>query len=108
MTLTLPPHVSTYFEIANGSDLSQVAQCFTPDAVVVDEGKTYRGHEAIEAWQREAQKTFDYTVEPVNASQEGDRLKVMADIVGNFPGSPARLEHVFDLAGDKIRSLKIG
>lgn len=33
---------------------------------------------------------------------------VAAKVVGNFPGSPVQLDYVFDLEGDKIRSLKIG
>lgn len=108
MTLSLPDSISTYFEISNGSDIAQIARCFALDAFVVDEGRTYQGHDAIQSWQREAQKKFEYTVEPVGVSRDGDRLKVTANVVGNFPGSPARLDHVFGLAGDKIKSLEIG
>lgn len=108
MTLSLPDPISTYFEISNGSDIAQIAHCFTPDAVVVDEGRTYRGHDAIQSWQREARKKFEYTVEPVSVSQDGDRLKVTTNVVGNFAGSPAQLDHVFARAEDKIRSLEIG
>lgn len=108
MNLSLPHPVSTYFEISNGSDIARIAHCFTQDAVVRDEGKTYLGHGAIQAWQHEAQKTFDYTVEPVSASQDGERLKVTANVVGNFPGSPVQLEHVFSFSGDRITSLEIG
>jgi len=108
MALSLPDPVSTYFEISNGSGIDRIARCFAQDAVVVDEGRTYRGHDAIQAWQREAQKTFQYTVEPLRASRDGDRLTVTASVVGNFPGSPVQLDHVFGLAGDEIRSLEIG
>jgi len=108
MPLSLPDPVSAYFDISHGSDIAQIARCFTQDAVVVDEGQTYRGHEAIESWQREAQKKFNYTVEPVSASRDGERLTVTASVVGNFPGSPVQLDHVFDLAGGRIKSLEIG
>jgi len=47
-------------------------------------------------------------VEPVAVAQEGNQLSVTANVVGNFPGSPARLDHVFELDGDCIGSLKIG
>ena len=77
------------------------------DAVVVDERQTYRGHDAIQSWRREAREKFEYTVEPVNVSRQGDRITVMANVVGNFPGSPVQLDHVFELAGDKIQSLEI-
>tara|TARA_R100000306_G_scaffold62597_1_gene75230 strand:- start:9884 stop:10234 length:351 start_codon:yes stop_codon:yes gene_type:complete len=108
MSLSLPNPVTTYFEISNGSNLSELERCFAPDAVVVDEGQTYHGHDAIRKWQHEARSKFDYTVEPVAVAQEGNQLRVTANVVGNFPGSPARLDHVFELDGDRIGSLKIG
>jgi len=107
MALSLPASVSTYFAISNGSDIAQIAGCFTPDAVVADEGRTHQGHAALQSWLREARKKFEYTVEPVSASRDGDRLTVRANVVGNFPGSPVQLDHVFELAGEKIRSLEI-
>lgn len=108
MALSLPDPVSAYFKVSNGAEIEHIARFFTQDAVVVDEGKTYQGHDAIQSWQREAQKKFEYTVEPVGVSQDGGRLKVTANVVGNFPGSPAQLDHVFGLTGDKIKSLEIG
>ena len=32
----------------------------------------------------------------------------ISNVAGNFPGSPAQLDHVVGLAGDKIKSLEIG
>lgn len=108
MPLYLPDPLPLYFEISNGSDAAQIADCFTPDAVVVDEGQTYKGHDAIQSWKHDARKKYEYTVEPVSASKDGDLLKVKANVIGNFPGSPVQLDHVFGLAGNKINSLEIG
>lgn len=108
MPLSLPDPISAYFELSNGSDITEVARCFTLDAVVLDEGQTHQGHDAIQSWKLEAKKRFEYTVEPVSVSRDGDRLNVTANVVGNFPGSPVQLDHVFGLAGDKIKSLEIG
>ncbi|WP_144641008.1 nuclear transport factor 2 family protein [Bordetella genomosp. 13] len=108
MSLSLPTAVRVYFDISNGSDSSAIGQCFGPDAVVLDEGRTHRGHAAIQAWKRQAREKFQYTVEPVSAYQQGDRLAVTANVAGSFPGSPVRLDHVFELAGGRIRSLEIG
>ncbi|WP_175883358.1 nuclear transport factor 2 family protein [Burkholderia sp. BCC0044] len=107
MTLLLPDPINAYFEFSNGSDTRRAEHCFTPEAVVVDEGRTYRGHDAIESWKRESRKQFEFTVEPVAVSRDGDRVTVRARVVGNFPGSPVLLDHVFDLAGDEITSLEI-
>jgi hypothetical protein len=107
MTLSLPDSISIYFEISNGSDVARLDHCFMQDAVVIDERHTHRGLAAIQSWKREARKKFEYTVEPINVSRDGDRVTVAANVVGNFPGSPVQLDHVFELAGDKIRLLEI-
>lgn len=108
MNLSLPAPVSAFFEISNGSNIAEITRCFALNAVVVDEGQTYRGHGAIQSWQRDVQQKFEFTVEPVSVSQDGERLRVAANVVGNFPGSPAQLDHVFGLVGDQIVSLEIG
>ncbi|OZI27501.1 MULTISPECIES: nuclear transport factor 2 family protein [Bordetella] len=107
MTLTLPEPVSVYLKIANGVDIEDVVHVFAPDAVVFDEGRTHRGHDAIKSWQREAQKKFTYTVTPVSVAPVGDRLKVVTRVEGDFPGSPVQLDHVFGLVEGKITSLEI-
>jgi hypothetical protein len=42
----------------------------------------------------------------------GDRfgesaVQALAEVSGDFPGSPVNLEHIFRLDGDKIASLEI-
>lgn len=107
MTLSLPDPISTYFEISNGKELGRITQIFAHDAEVSDEGRTHRGHDAIESWQAEAQRKFTYTVEPVSVSRDDSRLVITATVAGDFPGSPVQLEHVFSLDGNLIQSLKI-
>ena len=107
MSLLLPHAIATYFSISNGADIVSVKLCFTSDAIVIDEGKTHQGHAAIEAWQRTAQATFDYSVEPIQIFIEGNRVTVTSNVVGNFPGSPIKLQHAFELVGDKIHILEI-
>lgn len=107
MSLSLPNAISLYFTIGNGADIADIKHCFTSNAIVIDEGKTYQGHAAIEAWQRAAQSEFDYSVEPIEILTEGARLTVTSYVVGNFPGSPVVLKHAFGLVGDKINTLEI-
>ena len=107
MPLSLPHAISIYFAISNGSDTASVKHCFTNNAVVIDEGKTYQGYAAIEAWQSATKAAFDYSVEPINLLTEGDRVTVTSNVAGNFPGSPVVLKHAFDLVGGKINSLEI-
>lgn len=49
MTLDLPQPVADYFA-ADTRDGEAVSLCFTEDAVVKDEGHTYRGRSAIKQW----------------------------------------------------------
>lgn len=107
MTLQLPNVVETYFDISNGGELSQLANCFCTDATVFDEDKTHEGLAAIEAWQREVRRAFAFVVEPLQAVQKEGRLTVLTHLTGNFPGSPVQLNQVFRLEGDRICSLEI-
>ncbi|MDX3905599.1 MAG: nuclear transport factor 2 family protein [Pigmentiphaga sp.] len=107
MSVSLPDPVAAYFEASNQADIDRLASCFTPDATVYDEGRTHRGRAAIAAWQTDARKKFQFSAEPLEASRDGNRVAVAANVVGNFPGSPVELEHVFLLADDKIQSLEI-
>jgi len=50
MNMSLPAAVSTFFAISNGGDPAQVADCFQPDASVIDEKQTHQGLDAIEDW----------------------------------------------------------
>lgn len=107
MSLQLPNVVQTYFDISNGGDLSQLACCFCTDATVFDENKTHAGLATIEAWQHKVRQAFSFEVEPLQALREQDRLTVIIQLTGDFPGSPVQLNQVFRLAGDRIRSLEI-
>lgn len=107
MNIQLPRAVETYFAISNGADPSRLAACFCTDASVTDENRTHQGIDAIKAWKHETRQAFSYRVEPLDATQEGDRLDVVALVVGDFPGSPVKLKHAFSLDNDLIAALKI-
>jgi len=107
MNLQLPDAVQTYFDVSNGGDISRLAACFYAHARVTDEKRTHQGIAAIEAWQQEARQAFTYRVEPLAATQKDDTLSVTARLVGNFPGSPLQLNHLFRLEDGQIRSLEI-
>jgi ketosteroid isomerase-like protein len=107
MSFQLTDSITTFFQVSNGAEISALRHCFTEDAVVHDEGQTYQGHEAIQAWLREAQRKYAYSIEPLDVVHQGSSVKVRAKVAGNFPGSPVELEHVFQLAGGRIESLEI-
>ena len=52
MSLELPKPIAAYFAADRG-DSEAVARCFTDNAVVKDEGRTYDGLAAIKKWKSE-------------------------------------------------------
>lgn len=107
MSLSLPDAITTFFSISNGADDTHLADCFTHDACVFDEGETHRGRPAIQTWLHAARSKFAYRIEPISASQQGNTMEVTATVTGNFPGSPVQLDHSFQLADAQIQSLEI-
>ena len=106
MTLDLPTPVADYFS-ADTSDSEAVAQCFTENAVVKDEGRTFKGRAAIRQWKADASAKYQYTSEPFACEQKDGKIIVTSRLTGNFPGSPVNLRFFFGLEGDKIASLEI-
>ncbi len=105
MTLPLPEPIARYF--AADSTEGAVADCFTPDAVVVDERRTHEGRDAIARWKAEASKQYQYVTEPFAIDERGDMIVVTAHLTGNFPGSPVDLRYGFTLADGAIARLEI-
>jgi hypothetical protein len=106
MTLDLPGPIAAYFA-ADKEDGAAVARCFTEDAVVKDEGRTYRGRAAIRQWKEEASTRYQYTSEPFTCEQRAETVVVTSRLTGTFPGSPVDLRFFFVLEGDTIASLEI-
>lgn len=107
MSIDLTDCINHFFELSNGADLSQVALCFTQDAIVTDEKIVYQGQEAIAAWLKEARQKFQFTVTPLITTEKEDFEVVTAKVAGNFPSSPAKLTYNFLLHENKIQSLEI-
>jgi ketosteroid isomerase-like protein len=107
MTIQLPDVITAYFAADRKADADAISDCFTPEAVVVDEGNTYTGRDAIRQRMANASTQYTYTVEPFALAEEGGRLVVTSHLVGNFPGSPVDLRYRFVLDGDKIAELEI-
>src|ERR1700676_4625336 len=108
MLAKLPQPVVNYLAAVTAKDTDMFARCFTDDALVHDEGRDYRGIEAITAWKTETQTKYKYVIEPLDALVSGNTVKLRARLTGDFPRTPAALDFVFMLAHEKIASLEIG
>jgi ketosteroid isomerase-like protein len=108
MSLALPKPVTNYLAAVEAKDTDTLALCFAEDALVHDEGRDYRGLDAIKSWKQETQTKYKYRMEPLDVSVSGKTVKLRARLTGDFPGSPVDLDYTFTLANDKITSLEIG
>jgi ketosteroid isomerase-like protein len=107
MDIKLPVAIAAYFEADRTRAAAAVADCFTADAIVRDEGHTYTGRDAIEEWKAGSSRKYSYTVEPFAIVREGDRTVVTSHVVGDFPGSPVDLSYLFTLTGEGVSGLEI-
>jgi hypothetical protein len=107
MNLQVPGPIATYLAAEAAHDPTMLADCFADDALVYDESHDYRGLDAIIAWKRDAQIKYQYTMEALDTSVNGETVQLHARLAGNFLGSPADVTYTFTLAGDKIAALEI-
>jgi hypothetical protein len=104
--LNLPKPIAAYFSAEKvGADA--VCRCFTENAVVKDEGHTYKSQAAIKRWRDEAAAKFEFKSEPFACEEKEGKIVVTSRLTGNFPGSPVDLRFFFELQGDKVASLEI-
>ena len=104
--LILPDPIAAYFA-ADKRSADAIAHCFTAQAVVKDEGHTYAGLAAIQAWKASASAKYTYASEPFALEQEEGLHVVTSRVTGNFPGSPVDLRYRFRLERGLIASLEI-
>ncbi len=103
--MNLPVIIERLVNAQNNLDSTAYADCFWESATVLDEGKTYRGKDAIRDWIDGANQKFQTRMTPVAyAAKEGI---LQAEISGGFPGSPIRLNYAFEFKGSLIQSLEI-
>ena len=103
--MNLPNIITALVNSQNQYESHSYADCFTDNAVVFDEGKTYNGKTEIENWISEANNEYKTIMKPLNYDEKENILS--AEISGTFPGSPAILKYHFELNNGLIQSLKI-
>jgi ketosteroid isomerase-like protein len=108
MTDMTPDVISTYFGAAERDDLDALMACFTDDALVTDERKTWRGHAAIRDWRENTATVYQYTLELLGIEAVDNRTyAVRTRLEGNFPGGVVELVYRFSLRDGLISALHI-
>ena len=105
-SLTLPDPIAAYF-VADTQGPDQVAQCFTPKAVVNDIDETFTGRDAIRAWKQAADAKYTCRAEPFALELNEGVHAVKAHVAGNFKGSPLDMTFCFRLERGLIANMEI-
>ena len=104
----LPAPVQAFLAAHAARDVDAALRAFTPTAVVVDDGETFRGTDAILGFLRDAGAEFTYTTELVGAQRiDGTRWVATLGLEGDFPGGSVVLDYRFTMDGDSIAELVI-
>jgi ketosteroid isomerase-like protein len=100
----LSPAITEYFDLMDGPDKMRVAEVFTTDAVVVDDGHTYRGREAILGWLTGPASEYTTTSTWKSAEQSDTTAVVIILLEGDFPGGRVELRYEFEQEPDGLIS----
>ena len=109
MVEAVPEAIRNYFQAAEQGDLPRLLDCFTEDATVLDEDKTYQGRNEIRVWRESVATRYTYTTEVLGTEVRGPETYVVnTRLEGDFPGGRVDLPYAFTLSNGLINSLEIG
>lgn len=107
MSLELPSPIADYVAANARLDLEGMMTPFAGDAVLLDNGKRFVGHEEIRTLLKEMVVDLKAIFTPDTVRHEDGRVLVEGPAHGDFPGSPIRFSYRFDLNDDVILGVEI-
>jgi hypothetical protein len=111
MAKHLPQAITKYLREADPqhkANAHDLLAAFASNATVIDDGKTYTGHDEIHRWRENEASKYTYTVELSHVEKLDDnRYVVTTHLEGDFPGGVVDLIYRFTLADDLITMLEI-
>jgi ketosteroid isomerase-like protein len=105
--MKFPENIEGFIKAQNNLDTTTFANYFTEHATVSDEGSSYLGRDEIKKWIQEATEKYQMQLKPIDFQQTGSKGKLIVEVSGTFPGSPAVMEYHLELNDSLISSLKI-
>jgi ketosteroid isomerase-like protein len=104
----LPATIRAYLAAHAAKEADAAARTFSPDAVVIDEGRTFRGTAQVREFLRKAGGEYTYTTDLIGAEHIDDEHWVAVNrLEGDFPGGVVQLRYRFTLVDDLITELVI-
>ena len=105
--LKLPKVIADLIAAQDKFDSKGFAENFSDDAVVHDEGKTYRGRSEIQEWNEMTNAKYKTKYEPLQVEANGSEITLTSKVSGTFDGSPVVIKYHFQTKNNKISSLSI-
>jgi hypothetical protein len=105
VTAELPPPVAAALAAANALDTSAFLACFTPDGVVDDWGREFRGPSAIARWSDAEFIGVQVTLTVTGVERVAGTTTVAAEVGGNGFNGPSHF--IFRVEGDLVARMTI-
>lgn len=107
----LPAVILKYIEASNKPDPASFVNCFSEDAVVLDEGKQRFGKQAIKEWSDRNHFGANVTLEPTEVDQVNGEFIVTFKLDGTYDKTglpdPLLLKQHFIIEEERIKNLRI-
>ncbi|GAB4067765.1 nuclear transport factor 2 family protein [Ancylobacter sonchi] len=107
MSLELPIPIAAYVAANARLDIDGMLAPFAADAVLRDNGATFRGHAELRHLFEDEVVAVKAIFTPDTMRHEGGQVVVEGPAHGDFKGCPIRFTYRFTLEDDAIRALEI-
>ena len=101
----MPPPVQALIDAANAHDTDAFLAVLTPDAVVDDWGREFRGPDAIRGWSDHEFIGVAVSLEVTDVAASDAATVVTATVGGDGYNGPSRF--AFELEGDRVTRMTI-
>ncbi|TIS52777.1 MAG: nuclear transport factor 2 family protein [Mesorhizobium sp.] len=103
--MTTPDPIRRFVEATNTGDTEAFLDTFTPDALLTDWGRSFRGRDGIARWNQSDNIGVQSHLDIVRIAQSNGAYQVRVKVAGN--GFNGEGDMTFTLDGDRIASLII-
>lgn len=107
MPLELPFPIADFVGANARLDLDGMMKPFGANAVFLDNGRRFEGHNEIRALLKETVVDLKAIFTPDAVRHEADVVVVEGPVEGEFPGSPIRFTYRIELDGDAIKTMDV-
>ena len=101
----IPGPVAAALEAANANDTTAFLACFTPDGVVDDWGREFRGPDEIREWSNREFLGVHVSLDITGVEREDGSTTVSATVGGEGFNGPSHF--TFDVRGDRVTRMTI-